>query len=419
MRSFICLRLCLVFLTIAACAGPVPEFPPKIPDTDTPTQGTSTRADAPRPYQTPEWVSLFTTNPKVLAYRWYTANDCPTGGYSYQDDLYLFAPEEVLSPIEMEQLEKERKVIGTEGFHSTDGYICMALSERIHPSNFTALHELAHAIVYTEHGLTGHNKIMDKKLIDLALRFDEADCRTDDIRLMNFIAWHTPIYFGGAPPRKDILNDPLFKFCYPDPSTPTEVPPTAIPFAALPTSTPTVVLPTSTPPAARNAPMVTFIDSDAMGRRINFADDSHGDPQLTQFVDGTGLIWAFNIDTLLDGQSVVITVSFKETLEGPSTTELRSAFPEGGDYFIFARDHYDPDTPLGLVHVWRVVDGQLAGHGQVAGISTLKPRDLTPETSSAGARFLKSFRVYTPGIDYIGEPSAPLVFEFPPDYPTE
>ena len=170
-------------------------------------------------YEQPEWVGLFTKSEEVKAYRWYKGDNCPSGEYSHRDDLYIFDNDEVLSEVEIQARDPREKIIGTEGFHSTDGYICIALSESIHPSNYTALHELAHAIVYVEHGLIGHNKILDKKLVDLALQFDNVGCHTTDIRLISFIAWNEPLW-----PRIDLRNlhptmtppeQALFDFCYP------------------------------------------------------------------------------------------------------------------------------------------------------------------------------------------------------------
>ena len=152
------------------------------------------QADTDNTYTQPEWISLFTSNQKVLAYRWYQADNCPSGNYSFKDDLYIFDTDEVLSELEIQARNPTGGIIGTGGFHSASGYICVALSEVIHPSNYLALHELAHAIVYVQHGLTGHNKIFDARLIELALLFDGASCLTDDLRLRDLIAWNKPIF---------------------------------------------------------------------------------------------------------------------------------------------------------------------------------------------------------------------------------
>ena len=61
-------------------------------------------------YVQPEWIALFTRNPRVLAYRWYKGDKCPTGKYSYRDDLYLFDSKEVLSEVEV-QLRNPRENI--------------------------------------------------------------------------------------------------------------------------------------------------------------------------------------------------------------------------------------------------------------------------------------------------------------------
>ena len=240
----------LATVTVGCTLFPTGELTPHLTSTDLISMNETPPPNRGEPpYQQPEWVSLFTTNPKVLAYRWYTANDCPSGGYSHQDDLYAFAPEEILSRIEISGLEEKITVIGVEGFHSTDGYICMALSEPKHPSNYTALHELAHAIVYTELGLTGHNKLFQEKLVEIALEFEESDCRTDDYRLRNLIAMNTPLFpmvpitIGKVRPAP--TETPLFIFCY-GKSTPKEIPATKNPLLLAapenpPTPTPQII----------------------------------------------------------------------------------------------------------------------------------------------------------------------------------
>ena len=360
--------------------------------TDSPRQTASTNGDDGGKYQQPKWVSLFTTDPQVLAYRWYTADECPSGDYSYRDDLYLFAPEEVLSAVEMQQRDTGEKIIGVEGFHSTDGYICLALSESIHPSNFTALHELAHAIVYSEHGLTGHNKILDRALIDLALKFDDADCVTDDHRLSAFLFLHAPIFFRPTPTPDH--TSPLFRFCYGETSNPSLVFPTPEP-----TATPVHITPNHRAP-----PTLEFGVNGAVGKRFNLGNDPEG-----KWIGGSGLMWSFNVNTVINDQEFVMETSLKNTLSGTSSQIVYWRFAEDGHYLIFARDAYDPDVPL--VYIWCVHEGQWLDMGR------FWPKDLTPKTSAAGARFLDNFKVYTTGLGYHGIPSAPLSFDFPSDYP--
>ena len=123
-----------------------------------------------------------------------------------------------------------------EGFHDSSGYICMALSERNHPSNYTALHELAHAIAYTEHGLTGHNKIFQETLVKLARQFKDSECRTDDYRLRTFIDLYTPIIHSTSP---HVTENPLFIFCY-GATTAQSSPTTPLP-TLVPTPTPPII----------------------------------------------------------------------------------------------------------------------------------------------------------------------------------
>ena len=168
-------------------------------------------------YEQPAWVALFTKHPKVLAYRWYRGDRCPSGEYSYRDDLYLFDNDEVLSEVEIQNRDPREKIIGTEGFHSTQGHICMALSEDIHPLNHTAIHELAHAIVYVEHGLTGHNKIHDRAIVRMALQLEMAGCRTKDYRLAELIALNKIIFRIGPEPTMTPEEQAISKFCHPPP----------------------------------------------------------------------------------------------------------------------------------------------------------------------------------------------------------
>ena len=232
-------------------------------NTPTPPPGATTdhQAATDNSYTQPEWIRLFTSNQKVLAYRWYQAANCPSGNYSFRDDLYIFDTDEVLSELEIQARNPTDEIIGTGGFHSASGYICMALSEDIHPSNYIALHELAHAIVYVQHGLTGHNKIFDEKQIELALLFDGSSCPTDDWRLRELIAWNKPIFapLGWNPTPKE---QALFDFCYPPTqnSTPlsnhTSVP-GGIP---LPTLSPEEIanFPTPPKPNIRSVPLPTM-----------------------------------------------------------------------------------------------------------------------------------------------------------------
>ena len=188
-------------------------------------------------YETPKWVSLFTQNPQVLAYRWYKGDNCPSGEYSYRDDLYIFDAEEALSRMEVQDQELESGIIGTEGFHDTAGHICIALSEEIKPSNHTAIHELAHAVAYVEYGLTGHNKIHDEITGDFALRFHRAGCKSNDIRLIEVIGWQTLTFSFGPEPTRTPVEQALSEFCNPTEArvaltataTPTEPRPTATP----------------------------------------------------------------------------------------------------------------------------------------------------------------------------------------------
>ena len=140
--------------------------------------------------QKPEWVRYFSRNQNVLRYNWYKGDNCPSGKYSHRDDLFIFDSEDALSPIEVQGRNLEGKIIGSKGFHSTAGHICVALSEEISPASYTSLHELAHAVAYSEHGLTGHNEIHDRILIDMALRFEKANCRTKDPELLTLIDWN-------------------------------------------------------------------------------------------------------------------------------------------------------------------------------------------------------------------------------------
>ena len=182
--------------------------------------------------QTPEWIQFFTKDPKVLAYRWYKGENCPSGDYSHRDDLYIFDSEEALSPIEIQERDLEGKIIGSKGFHSTAGHICLALSEEITPASYTALHELAHAIAYSEHGLTGHNTIHTETLVTLVLEFEKADCKTKDGDLLTLIQWNRIQLVWGdnsdTPP-----NGALTSYC--NPSSMSKITPTALPPA--PTST--------------------------------------------------------------------------------------------------------------------------------------------------------------------------------------
>ena len=162
--------------------------------------------------QRPEWIQFFTKDPKVLAYRWYRGENCPSGHYSHRDDLYIFDSEEALSPIEVQERDLEGKIIGSKGFHSTGGHICLALSEEITPASYTALHELAHAIAYSEYGLTGHNTIHTETLIKLALEFEKADCSTKDGDLLTLIEWNRiQLVWGdkGDTPPNDALTSLL------------------------------------------------------------------------------------------------------------------------------------------------------------------------------------------------------------------
>ena len=211
------------------------------------------QADTGNTYTQPEWISLFTSNQKVLAYRWYQADNCPSGNYSFKDDLYIFDTDEVLSELEIQAKNPTDGIIGTGGFHSASGYIFVALSEVIHPSNYLALHELAHAIVYVQHGLTGHNKIFDERLIELALLFDGASCLTDDLRLRDLIAWNKPIFapLEWNPTPKE---QALFDFCYPPTQNSTPVPNrTSVPGGLpLPTLSPEEIANFPTPPNPDN-----------------------------------------------------------------------------------------------------------------------------------------------------------------------
>ena len=375
-------------------------------------QGPVDTVNSVSPHQHPEWVELFTTNPTVLSYRWYIGNDCPTDGYSFRDDLYVLPAEEVLSPLELQERGEENTLIGTGGLHSADGYICMALSEDIHPSNLTALHELAHAIVYVEHGLTGHNKIHDDKVIELALKFDESDCPTEDASLINLIAWHKPLFQRYPLPTKDYANDPLFNFCYGGITQP----------AATPTSPPT---PTPTTTFIHTpAPTLQFKDNGSVGRytSVGIAGEQQGTAEGHE-----GLKWEFTVASNPAGESdqdIVIEVSLKNSLVNPSITETYYLMlSEDGDFLIFASNTNDSNT-FPLVHILRIVDGQPREQ------KALAPPALTPRTHSAGARHLESIRVQIQPRNYSNEDSryiwrqssewtAPLVFEFPGDYPTE
>ena len=190
-------------------------------------------------YMRPEWAAFFTKNPKVLAYRWYKGDECPSGNYSHRDDLYIFDSEEVLSEIEQQERGTEKPLIGTEGFHSPDGYICLALSQEIHPSSYTALHELAHAIVYVEQGLTGHNKMLDQSLTAVAIQFKNSGCRTQDSRLLEHIALATffPQHAWDNQPTETPQERALFNFCYPEKSTTLTTPGSANAGRHLPTLT--------------------------------------------------------------------------------------------------------------------------------------------------------------------------------------
>ena len=137
----------------------------------------------------PIWGKFFAEDPRVHSYRWYQGGQCPTGDYSHRDDLYIFDSEDALSPLEVQARDLEDKVIGTKGFHSTAGHICLAQSEEIHPSRRVALHELAHAVAYTSHGLTGHSEIHSTILAEMAIRFDRSGCKTKDPDLMTLIDW--------------------------------------------------------------------------------------------------------------------------------------------------------------------------------------------------------------------------------------
>ena len=187
--------LAVMFISFTVACYPVNQAEPTENHQDKPraaeqARGSVTSKDDKNPdFEQPEWVKAFTKDPRVLAYRWYRGNKCPSGKYSDRDDLYIFDKEEVLSQIEIQTREPGEK-IGTAGFHSTEGHICIALSEKIHPANYTALHELAHAIVYVEHGLTGHSKIYERKLLELIRLFDKAWCITGDQRLIEFIDRH-------------------------------------------------------------------------------------------------------------------------------------------------------------------------------------------------------------------------------------
>ena len=384
-----------------------------------------------------EWVALFTTNPRVLSYRWYTGNDCPTEGYSFRDDLYVLPAEEVLSPLEQQERSEGNTLIGTGGLHSADGYICMALSEAIHPSNLTALHELAHAIVYVEYGLTGHNKIHDEKVIELALKFDESDCHTKDAALINLIAWNKPLFQRYPFPTKDYVSDPLFNFCYGGVIQPTPTP------AMKPSPTPTtLVIPTDVPTTAfdGDAPMVQLT-------KLAFLDGvSVGEYTTSRGLEG--LAWYFSLtaeatESHCEANFIEFEGSFKTSLAEPSITDTISMRHEGGAYMILAihsneinvdaNDLFNnrvSDLTIVItnpqVHIWPLIEGEKKSGSLGTAWGPDANIRLVPRTSTAGARHLESIRARTVCIASFAnfrsiesEWSLPLVFEFPVDYPVE
>ena len=175
-------------------------------------------------FESPKWVKLLTDEPRITGYKWYRGKNCPIGNYSTRDDRYILDSKKDISELERQGRDPDEKIIGARGIWNPTGIICIALSEDIHPTNFTALHELTHAIVYLEHGLDGHNDVFDRKLAELALFVDRSSCPVRDPHLSELIALHTPIYIWGPSgnPTRTPQEEKLFDFCYPQPQTPRE-----------------------------------------------------------------------------------------------------------------------------------------------------------------------------------------------------
>ena len=99
------------------------------------------------------------------------------------------------------------------GIWNPVGYICLALSEEMEPGNKTALHELAHAIVYAEHGLTGHNEIFYRQLNEMAWMVHQSGCPAD-YELQALLGWHQP--FGSSiRPTPTPSENALQEYCFP------------------------------------------------------------------------------------------------------------------------------------------------------------------------------------------------------------
>ena len=126
---------------------PISTLPPPSPTTD-PREANYQFAAATTFQENvrPQWVANFSNNPEVLALSWYIAEDCPNEYIPASDTFNTTGSNTPLTETEIK------------GYYSSEGYICLAYSERAalkHPTPL-ALHELAHGIEYIHHNHTNH-----------------------------------------------------------------------------------------------------------------------------------------------------------------------------------------------------------------------------------------------------------------------
>ena len=305
-------------------------------------------------FESPKWVELLTDEARITGYKWYRGKNCPIGNYSTRDDRYILDSKKDISELERQGRDPDEKIIGARGIWNPTGIICIALSEDIHPTNFTALHELTHAIVYLEHGLDGHNDVFDKKLADLALFVDRSLCPVRDTDLKELIAWNTPIWGPSTLPTRTPKEQKLFDFCYPQTQKiePERREPTPIPTAK-----------PSTPQVTNKIMELTYDASLVINNRQSPADSRNcngGSKSLTR--------WSKTVTTRSQSASIqdadgwtahVVALDFAQIHPGRSYFDHDCPNDEIHAWVTMERDDTSAPNMTGYTAEWRDSNGNL------------------------------------------------------------
>ena len=367
--------------------------------------------------QSPTWLHMLTADPRVLAYKWYRGRDCPIGNYSTKDDRYIFDKDD-LSELESQGRDPNEKVIGARALWSPTGIICIAISEEIHPTNLAALHEIAHAIVYLEHGLDGHNEVFDDKLAELALIVDRSMCPVRDLRLKALIARSRPIWGPSILPTRTPQEQQLFDFCYPP----------NVPQVTVPTQTPTPV-PTSTPstPQVNNTFLQLSYDaSQVMNNRqvpVKSQNCAGGSKRLTKWSRTLPITSQPATIRDADGWTAhVVTMEFARIHPGRGYLTDTCPSDEIHAWVTMERDDMSTPNMTGYTVEWRDINGHLIATDTAHdGIRVSVKLDQNPEPLFEGPATLLIYDRHTGGSQPTPTPARAispeektLIFDFDP-----